>query len=216
MIMDLSQIDILAVFAAVAGVWMCGRFTMLTMLAGLAVQTALLGSIAWQHGQEVQSQHYLVLASVVIAIKAVVIPIFLAWVAQKVEIMRDKSAGMHPSLSLIIGCATLAAGYFLIPWVQGNHSVNPGSAGMSMALLLIGMLLMLTRRLAISQVVGFLVLENGIFLYALTQTHGMPLIVEMGVVFDVLVGVMVAGLVIFRLNRSFEHVDVTKLNGLQG
>jgi hydrogenase-4 component E len=74
---------------------------------------------------------------------------------------------------------------------------------------------MLTRRLAISQIVGFLVLENGIFLYALTQTFGMPLMVEMGVVFDVLVGVMVAGLVIFRLDRSFEHVDVTKLTGLK-
>ena len=86
---------------------------------------------------------------------------------------------------------------------------------MALALLVIGMLLMLTRRLAISQVIGFLVVENGIFLYALTQTSGMPLMVEMGVVFDVLVGVMVAGLVIFRLNRSFEHVDVTKLTGLK-
>ena len=58
-------------------------------------------------------------------------------------------------------------------------------------------------------------LENGIFLYALTQTHGMPLMVEMGVVLDVLVGVMVAGLVIFRLNGSFEHIDVTQLRGLR-
>ncbi len=74
---------------------------------------------------------------------------------------------------------------------------------------------MLTRRLAISQVIGFLVLENGIFLYALTQTHGIPLMVEMGIVLDVLVGVMIAGVVIFRLNRSFEHIDVTKLRGLK-
>jgi hydrogenase-4 component E len=59
------------------------------------------------------------------------------------------------------------------------------------------------------------VLENGIFLYALTQTHGMPLMVEMGVLLDVLVGVMLAGLVIFRLNRSFEHIDVTQLRGLR-
>ena len=86
---------------------------------------------------------------------------------------------------------------------------------MAVSLLLIGMLLMLTRRLAISQVIGFLVLENGIFLYALTQTHGIPLMVEMGIVLDVLVGVMIAGVVIFRLNRSFEHIDVTQLRGLK-
>ena len=77
------------------------------------------------------------------------------------------------------------------------------------------MLLMMTRRLALSQIIGFLVLENGIFLYGLTQTHGMPLMIEMGVVFDVLVGVLVAGVVIFRLNRSFEHIDVTQLRGLR-
>jgi hydrogenase-4 component E len=106
-------------------------------------------------------------------------------------------------------------GYFLTAQIQGPSSENPYAAGIALALLLIGMLLMLTRRIAISQVIGFLVLENGIFLYALTQTRGMPLIVEMGVVFDVLVGVMIAGLVIFRLNRSFEHVDVTKLTGLR-
>ena len=87
---------------------------------------------------------------------------------------------------------------------------------MAVSLLLIGMLLMLTRRLAISQVIGFLVLENGIFLYALTQTHGIPLMVEMGIVLDVLVGVMIAGVVIFRLNRSFEHIDVTELSQLKG
>jgi hydrogenase-4 component E len=109
----------------------------------------------------------------------------------------------------------LAAGYFLAPAIRGLSSGNAGAAGMSLALLFIGMLLMITRRLAVSQLVGFLVLENGIFIYGLTQTHGMPLLVEMGVVFDVLVGVMVAGLVIFRLNRSFEHVDVTKLTGLK-
>ena len=74
---------------------------------------------------------------------------------------------------------------------------------------------MLTRRLAISQVIGFLVLENGIFLYALTQTQGIPLMVEMGILLDVLVGVMIAGVVIFRLNRSFEHIDVTQLRGLK-
>ena len=57
--------------------------------------------------------------------------------------------------------------------------------------------------------------SDAFFLYALTQTHGMPLMVEMGVLLDVLVGVMVAGLVIFRLNRSFEHIDVTQLRGLR-
>ncbi|MHB0913908.1 MAG: hypothetical protein ACYC2Y_10785 [Armatimonadota bacterium] len=212
--MDLSRIDILAAFAAVAGVWMCGVLSLRTMLWGLVIQTAILGVIAWLHG--VHAARYLLLAGVVIVVKAAIIPAFLAWMAGKVEVRRDKGVSLNPTLTLIAGCGALAAGYFLTPSVEGLSPVNPGAAGMAMALLLVGMLLMITRRLAISQMIGFLVLENGIFLYALTQTHGIPLMVEMGVVFDVLVGVMVAGLVIFRLNRSFEHIDVTKLRGLQG
>ena len=214
--MDLSRVDILAAFAVIAGIWMCGVLSLRAMLWGMAVQTVFLGLVVLVHGHAVHAAHYLLLAGVVIAVKAVGIPIFLAWIAGQIEVRRDKGTGLNPSLALLAGCGALVSGYFLTPWIKGLLSKDPGSAGMAMALLLIGMLLMLTRRLAISQVVGFLVLENGIFLYALTQTHGMPLMVEMGVVFDVLVGVMVAGLVIFRLNRSFEHVDVTKLTGLQG
>jgi hydrogenase-4 component E len=213
--MDLSRVDLYAAFAAVASVWMCGILSLRTMLWGLAVQTALLGMVVFVHGGEAHAPHYLLLAGVVIAVKAAVIPVFLAWIAGRIEVLRDKGASLNPSMALFAGCGALAIGYFLAPSIKGLLSRDPGAAGMALALVLNGMLLMLTRRLAISQVIGFLVLENGIFLYALTQTQGMPLIVEMGVVFDVLVGVMVAGLVIFRLNRSFEHVDVTKLTGLQ-
>lgn len=194
---------------------MCGVLSVRSMLWGLAVQTALLGILTLVHGQEVHASHYLLMAGIVIAIKAAVIPFFLNWVAGQIDVLRDKGAGLNPSMALFTGCGALTAGYFLTPAIEGRLSTDPGAAGMALTLLLVGMLLMLTRRLAISQVIGFLVLENGIFLYGLTQTHGMPLLVEMGVVFDVLVGVMVAGLVIFRLNRSFEHVDVTKLTGLK-
>src|SRR5205823_3338006 len=156
---------------------------------------------------------YYLLAAAVIGLKAIAIPAFLSWTSGRVGMQRDRGTGIPPSLTLIAGCGALAAGYFLTGQVTGPHPDSPGAAGMALALLLIGMLLMLTRRLAITQVIGFLVLENGIFLYALTQTHGMPLMVEMGVVLDVLVGVMVAGLVIFRLKGSFEHIDVTELRG---
>lgn len=213
--MDLSRIDMLAAFAAVTGVWMCGIMSLRTVLWGLAIQTVLLGSIAFLHGLEANATGYLLLAGTVICVKGIAIPVFLGWIARQIDVRRDKGTGLNSSIALFSGCAALAVGYFLTGNIQGPVTTNPGAAGMALALLLIGMLLMITRRLAISQVIGFLVLENGIFLYALTQTHGIPLMVEMGIVLDVLIGVMVAGLVIFRLNRSFEHVDVTKLTGLR-
>ncbi len=84
-----------------------------------------------------------------------------------------------------------------------------------MSILFTGVLLMLARRIAISQITGFLVLENGIYLFALTQTHGMPLFIEMGVLLELLGAVMIGGLLLHRIKKSFEHIDVTQLTELR-
>jgi hydrogenase-4 component E len=213
--MHLSHVDILAAGAAVIAVWMCGVTRVRSLLWGLGLQTAGLGLVAALYGVERNAPHYLILAGVVLVVKAAAIPVFLDWAAGRIGVRRDPGALLNPTLALLAGCGALAGGYFLTAQVAAPGGAYPGAAGMALAELFTGMLLMLTRRLALSQVIGFLVLENGIFLYALTQTHGMPLMVEMGVLLDVLVGVMVAGLIIFRLNRSFEHIDVTQLRGLR-
>lgn len=213
--MHLSTIDFLAAGATLLAVWMCGMPVLTSLLRTLAVQTTILAVITVLLGLHWHAPHYLWLAGVVFAVKAVAIPAFLAHAANRMQIRRDDGANPGLTLALCSGCAIVVASYFLAPQVAVLPLGNAGAAGMSLALLFIGMLLMMTRRLALSQIIGFLVLENGIFLYGLTQTHGMPLMVEMGVVFDVLVGVLVAGIVIFRLNRSFEHIDVTQLRGLR-
>jgi hydrogenase-4 component E len=213
--MSLSPIDLLAAAAAILGVWMCGVTRVRAQLWGLSLQTALLAGVCVALGLAPGSGHYLILAGTVLVIKALAIPLFLAWSARRLGITRDTGAGFGPTLSLFTGCGVLAASYFLAPQFAVATMGNSGAAGVAFALLMIGMLLMITRRLALSQVIAFLVLENGIFLYGLTQTHGMPLLLEMAIAFEVLVAVMVAGLVITRLNRSFEHIDVTELRGLR-
>jgi hydrogenase-4 component E len=222
-----SQIDVVAAAAAVIAIFMCGLTRVHNLLWALALQTGLLAAIAALHGWQsdpgsvpplalqTNASQALTLAGVILGVKALAIPGFLDWTAHRIGIRQDAGAVLSPTLALLAGTGALALGYFLAPQVAGSASQHPGAAGMALTLLFVGMLLMLTRRLAISQVIGFLVLENGIFLYGLTQTHGIPLVVELGVVLDVLVGVMVAGLVIFRLNRSFEHIDVTQLRGLR-
>lgn len=213
--MHISEIDLLAASAAFLAVWMCGTTGVPTLLRTLAVQTVLLAAITAIIGIRSHMPHYLLLAGVVLCIKALSIPYFLSNAADKVHIRRDEGVMLSPAMALLIGCGLLVAGYFLSPRIAVATMGHVGAAGMAMALLFVGMLIMMTRRLALTQVLGFLVLENGIFLYGLTQTHGMPIVIEMGVVFDVLVGVLVAGVVIFRLNRSFEHIDVTHLRGLR-
>jgi len=196
-------------------VWMCGVTRIRTLLTGLALQVAALACITLLIGMREQAMHYAILAGAVLLIKAIAIPLYLAWATSRLEIREDGGALLKPTPALLLGCGILGISYFASPLIAIPGPGHTGAAGMAMALVLVGMVLMIGRRLAISQVIGFLVLENGIFLYGLTQTPGMPLLVEMGVIFDVLVGVLVAGLVIFRLNRSFEHIDVTHLRGLR-
>jgi hydrogenase-4 component E len=214
-LMHLSTIDILAAGATLLAVWMCGMPGFTSLLRTLAVQTTILAVITALLGLHWHAPHYLWLAGIVFLVKGIAIPVYLAHAANRLQIRRDDGTGLGTTLALCSGCVVVVASYFLAPEVAVLPLGNAGAAGMALALLLIGMLLMMTRRLALSQVIGFLVLENGIFLYGLTQTHGMPMMVEMGVVFDVLIGVLVAGIVIFRLNRSFEHIDVTQLRGLR-
>jgi hydrogenase-4 component E len=213
--MNLTGIDLLAALAAISGVWMCGVTRLHSLVWIFALQTGVLGVVTALVGVEHASAHYYVLSAGVIVIKALAIPWFLDYTAARVGARRDLGAILHPTLAQLTAIGALAASFFLADQIAPPHATAPGAGGMALCLLLVGMLLMLTRRLAISQVIGFLVLENGIFLYALTQTQGIPLMVEMGILLDVLVGVMIAGVVIFRLNRSFEHIDVTQLRGLK-
>jgi len=213
--MNLSQIDLFAAGAAVLAVWMCGVTRVKTQLRGLLLQTTLLAGICVLLSADEHSVHLAILGLVVFLVKALAIPIFLDRCAKRMGIERDSGANINPTLSLMIGCGTLFLGYFLIPSFAVPEMMNQGAAGMALALIFTGMLIIITRRLAISQVIGFLTIENGIFLYSLTQTRHMPILVEMGIVFEVLMGVLIAGVFIFRINRSFEHIDVTDMRGLR-
>lgn len=150
-------------------------------------------------------------------IKGVAIPVFLNWTIRRLNIHSDSGCLIAAPLAMHLTIFFLAASYFLViglPVPPGELRVWPGSMS-AISLVCTGIVLMLTRKIAISQIIGFLVLENGIYLFALTQTRGMPLIVEMGIMLDVLVGVMLCGLLVFRIQHSFEHIDVTQLSDLR-
>ncbi len=213
--MNLSQVDLCAAGAAVLAVWMCGVTRIKTQLWGLVLQTAMLSGICALMGIDEAQNKLIILAIVVFLIKAVGIPVFLAASARRMDVIRDRGVSISPTLTLMIGCGVLVIGYFLAPDFAISETTNRGAAGMALSLIFIGMLLMITRRLALSQVIGFLTMENGIFLYSVTQTHQVQMLVEMGIVFEVLIGVLVAGVFIFRINRSFEHIDVTDMRRLR-
>ena len=194
---------------------MCGVTRVHSLVWVFALQAGVLGIVTVLVGVEHALHALLRAGRGLIGVKALAIPWFLDYTAGRVGVRRDSGPRSIPRLAQTRGDRRAGSRFLFAGRVVPCRPRRRARAGWRSRLLLVGMLLMMTRRLAVSQVIGFLVLENGIFLYALTQTHGIPLMVEMGMLLDVLVGVMIAGLVIFRLNRSFEHIDVTQLRGLK-
>ena len=141
---------------------------------------------------------------------------FLRWVIKEIDARNDTGALLPIPISMHLAIILLAASHFLAQSLPhpGDGAATTSGAAAAISLLLSGILFMLTRRVALSQIIGFLTMENGIYLFALTQTRGMPMIVEMGIMLDVLAAVMIAGLIAFRIQKSFEHIDVTRLTEL--
>lgn len=207
----------LAIGAAVFAVLMAGTGNLRFNVFLYSCQTTMVAAATYAYAGVLQADHLYALALSIFILKAVGVAIFLIWILKYIHVFVDGGTmlpiplAMHTSI-VLMGVAHLLASQ--LPAAPGGETVT-GSATAAISLLFTGALFMLTRKTAISQVVGFLTIENGIYLVALTLAHGMPMMVELGVLLDVLVGVMIAGLITFRIQKSFEHIDVSQLTELR-
>jgi hydrogenase-4 component E len=209
--------ELITFAAAVTAILLLGTTHLRNNLAFYSLHTFLIGvATAWIAHSSGQFEMYWV-AFFFALFKAILIPRFLSWVIDAIEVDSDAGAFIVAPIAMSAGVGMLGVSYLLsyqLPGLPGDHESHLGAVS-AMSILFTGVLLMLARRIAISQITGFLVLENGIYLFALTQTHGMPLIIEMGALLELLGGVMIFGLLTFRIKKSFEHIDVTQLSELR-
>ncbi len=233
-LVSLDLYEILALSAAVIAILMLGTTHLRVNLYFYALHTVVVAMMAWligtfsSHHDEmfmpqffstlgIQLQAHAVQAVFFGLFKGIAVPIFLMRIIKHIQAESDSGTLLAPAITMHLSVLLLGASYLLaaqLPGLAGEADSRIGAMA-AMSLLFTGILLMLTRRLAISQIIGFLVMENGIYLFALTQTSGMPMIVEMGILLDVLVGVMITGLLLFGIKKSFEHIDVTQLTDLR-
>jgi len=159
----------------------------------------------------------LVVCLIIIALKVIYIPSLLNKASANVEYKVEKNFFLNIPILILVCCALVVFSYFSISTLEG---INGGQINVqvvnSVAIVLIGMFFMISRKRAIGQVVGFLVIENGLFVTAMFSTHGMPFIVDMGVFIDLITAVLIMGLMVFRINEKFESIDINKLNNLRG
>ena len=154
---------------------------------------------------------------ITIAVKVIYIPHLLTNTVKKVEYTVEKDFFVNIPLSILICCGLVFLSYFTVPNI---HVLQDGFLKLvlvnAIAVVLIGLFFMVSRKKAIGQMIGFLVIENGLFTAAILSTEGMPMIVELGIFFDVLTAALIMGILVFRINETFESIDLNQLKNLKG
>ena len=129
----------------------------------------------------------------------------------------EKDFFLNIPLLTLISCGIVLFVYFIVNQVQllTADEINT-QVVISISVVLMGTFFMITRKNAIDQIIGFLTIENGLFVTALFATHGMPFIIDLGIFVDLLTGVLVMGLMTFKINENFDSTNVNKLKNLRG
>jgi hydrogenase-4 component E len=181
-----------------------------------ALQAIVLSlSVAWQAFIQ-DALHLLVTAAIALILKGVVIPTALHRIVRRLGIHREIEQVIGAGPTMLTGLGLVALSILLVLPVGGNVSVLVREdLAFALAVILLGMLMMITRRNAVTQIVGFMSLENGLVLAA-TGAKGMPLVVEISVAFSVLIAFIVFGIFVFRIRERFDTVDVSALDRFRG
>lgn len=178
----------------------------------LAAITALIASITgiWE---------LYIAAGLTLLIKAIVIPKILLRITGKLtlEIRTEISPYVSIRASVLISTLLVALSYFLTQQItsKADNVVVSTFLPVSVSLFLIGLFVMVVRKKALSQVVGLLILENGLFLFATALTHGLSLVIEIGIFVDILIGIIISAILMFRINYTFDSLSVENLESLR-
>jgi hydrogenase-4 component E len=177
--------------------------------AVLSMSTA---AVAYSSGQH----HLYISAALSLILKVIVLPFILHRLIRRLNVRWDTEPLLNIPTTMLVGILLVVFAFALSqPIAQLSTSIARSTLGIAMAVVMLSFLMMITRRKAISQVIGFLAMENGLFFAAISATHGMPMIVELGVALDVLVGTLILGVFFFQIRDQFDSLDLQHLEKLR-
>lgn len=200
-------------------------FTMLLILAAgqllraiyaVSVQAVLLGIAGAVLGAATGNVDLWAIAGITIVVKAVLLPWLLIWVVKRLNIPRNIEPVIPINVTLACSAGIVVLAFHLSASLGSVRQAITGNAlPVGIALILLGVLVMASRRKALMQMVGLFASENGIFFTAMAISQGMPLIIEIGVILDVVLGALVMGILVLRV-RSSVDTDIADLEDLKG
>lgn len=220
--MNIEQLDFytqailsIAALIGLTSFLMLGQGRLLRLVFVFALQGVLLTVATVLAAYSLNNPHLLISAGMTVALKVFFIPWMLRRQILKLNMHRDVEALKNKTAIMMGGATIVVFSYYVLhPVLQGNSIVMLNALATSLSVVLLGMLLMISHRQAIAHVVGFMSIENGLFFAAIVSTNGMPMVVELGIAFDVLVAAVLFGIFFLHISTSIESLDVDMLNRL--
>jgi hydrogenase-4 component E len=214
--LDLQVLNTLAAVLLLLSFSMLAQRRIVTMVNLLATQGAILCLatvlLAWRTGEN----HLYLSAALTLALKVILLPWLLHRLIRRLDVYWDTETVINAPSTMLIGLLVVIFAFGLAQPITALASTATRSTiGIAIAVILLSFLTMITRRKAMSQVVGFLSMENGLFFGAMSTTYGMPMVVELGVALDVLVAMLVLGVFFFQIREQFDSLDLHHLESLR-
>lgn len=208
-----SAAQLVLLFVVLSDLAVLGTTRLSSCIRGIAAQGLLLGLLPVLVAPRL-SVHAVSLGVGTIVVKAIVLPWFLGRAIREAAVRREIEPLVGFIASQLLGVLAVALAFAIASRLPLPATTQPLLVPVSLATLMIGFIVLTTRRKALMQVIGYLILENGIYLFGLTQTESVPFLIELGVLLDVFVGVFIMGIVVFHINREFDSLDSTRLTEL--
>jgi len=216
MSMSVQLINLMAALMLLIAFAMLAQRRVLSLVYLFAWQGAILAVnsviVGWYTGH---TELY-VSACFTVALKVIALPLVLHHLIHRLDIKWDVETLINIPTTLLAGLVLVVFAFNLaVPISQLAGTITRGTLGIAIAVVLLAFLMMITRHKAVPQVIGFLAMENGLFFAATSATYGMPMVVELGILLDVIVGVLILGIFFFQVREAFDSLDLKHMERLK-
>ncbi len=213
---NIQLINLLASLLLLIAFAMLSQRRILSLINLFAWQGLVLSLSTFVVAYSTDQPHLYYSAVLTLLLKVLVLPWLLHRLIRKLNVKWDVETLINIPTTMLVGIGLVIFAFNLAaPISQLSESITRGLIGIALASVLLSLLMMLTRRKAVPQVVGFLAMENGLFFAATSATHGMPLVVELGIALDVLVATFIFGIFFFQIRETFDSLDISHMERLK-
>lgn len=211
-----NLIDLCAISMLLLSVFAIGSSRMKRLTQMFSLHSLFLAILTFAVAMYTGESHIFIMCALTLVLKVIAIPKFMNYTIKKIETTNEVETLIGIPRSLLLSSALVLVSYIITEPMLGSLStLGRNCLAVSLSIIFIGLLMMVTRKKALTESIGLLMMENGLFLGALTVSYGMPMIVEFGIFFDVTIAVVIIGIFAYRINRTFNSIDTSFMRRLR-